>query len=175
MSKMHLPSPYRLASSGLPSTARDPGRGWSALTPGGADSGDACFASGWERFLLDSILSFAADTNLSMVETDGPYAGYSCSNASHAGHGGEGNSVALQSRAMARIYEALQSAGIYVNAPDSWFAAGISKMGIGYAEATFRLPDVDLISLIQRQVIYDATYYAVPAMAWSQLPMSTCE
>lgn len=32
---------------------------------------------------------------------------------------------------------------------------------------------MDLISLIQRQVIYDATYYTAPSMAWSQLPMET--
>lgn len=42
--------------------------------------------------------------------------------------------------------------GIYVNAPDSWFPFGISKMGIGYNEGTFRLSDIDLINLIQRQV-----------------------
>lgn len=45
--------------------------------------------------------------------------------------------------------------------------------GIGYNEGTFRLSDVDLISLIQRQVIYDATYYTQPSRAWSQIPQGT--
>lgn len=153
--------------------SRDPGNGWSALTPDGSDSGNACFASGWEAYLGHAFFAFANATGLTMLETDGPYAGYSCSNASHAGHAGDANAVAVQSRAMASMYARLQSAGIYLNAPDSYFTAGISKMGIGYNEGTFRLPDVDLISLIQRQVIYDATFYTIPSAAWSQLPMAT--
>jgi hypothetical protein len=152
---------------------RSPGRGWDALAQDGSDSGDACFASGWETYLLQAFLSFINSTGLTMVETDGPYAGYGCANSTHTGHHGWGDSVQIQSRSMAATYEALQSRGVYVNAPDSWFLSGISKMGIGYNEGTFRLADVDLISLIQRQVIFDATAYTVPAMAWSQLPMAT--
>lgn len=99
-------------------------------------SGNACFCSstdsnctgsGWGGTFLHAALTFANATGLSMLETDGPYAGYSCSNESHAGHSGAANSVALQSRAMASTYSALQSAGLYTNAPDSWFAFGISK------------------------------------------------
>lgn len=105
-----------------------------------------------------------------LQETDGPYAGYGCNNASHAGHSGETNSVAMQSRAQGALYAAMQSAGLYINAPDSWFSWGISKMGIGYNEGTFRLSDPELITLVQRQVIYDATVYTVSSMAWSQAP-----
>lgn len=152
---------------------RDPGNGWSTLNPDGSDSGDACFASGWEEYLSNAFFSFANSTGITVVETDGPYAGYSCSNASHAGHSGESNSVAIQTRNMADLYSALQSKGYYINAPDSYFPFGISKQGIGYNEGTFRLADVDVISLIQRQVVYDATYYTYPSMAWSQIPMQT--
>jgi hypothetical protein len=101
-------------------------------------SGDACFcsgttpdctASGWGGYFLNAVLSFSAQTNLTMLETDGPYAGYPCFNDSHAGHahGNAANAIALQSRSMATIYAAVQSAGIYVNAPDSWFPFGINK------------------------------------------------
>jgi len=152
---------------------RDPGRGWEALNADGSNSGDACFGSGWYDFLLDSILTFREAANLTMIESDGPYAGYSCSNLSHTGHAGQVNSVSMQSRAMGQFYSILQSNGIYINAPDSWFMFGISKMGIGYNEGTFRLSDVDIINLVQRQVIYDATYYTLPSFAWSQIPMQT--
>lgn len=152
---------------------RDPGHGWEALNPDGTNSGDACFGSGWYDYLLDSVLTFKNVANLTMVETDGPYAGYGCSNLSHTGHNGQVNSVALQSRAMGEFYSKLQSNGVYINAPDSWFMFGISKMGIGYNEGTFRLSDVDIINLVQRQVIYDATYYTLPSFAWSQIPMGT--
>ena len=81
--------------------------------------------------LLRLRLAFAAATNMSVVETDGPYAGYACHNASHAHHSGPSNSVQLQSRSMARIYTALRNAGLHVNAPDRWFTAGINKMGLG--------------------------------------------
>ena len=150
---------------------RDPGRGWSALSPGGGDSGDACFVSPWADFLQDHVLNFAKVTGLSNFESDGPYAGYSCSNASH-GHT-EANSIQLQSRRMAQFYRALRNAGVHINAPDSWFTAGINKMGVGYNEGTSRLPRREG-SLIIRQVIYDATYYTLPSAAWSFLPLSGC-
>jgi len=110
---------------------RDPGRGWAALDGAGHDSGNACFASGWFEFFTGAALSFANATGVAVYETDGPYAGYPCSNASHS-HGAT-NSVQLQSRNMAATYTAMRNAGIHVNAPDSWFAHGINKMGIGYS------------------------------------------
>jgi len=119
---------------------RDPGRGWAALDSGGHNTGNACFASGWEDFFQQAVLTFSAATGASVLESDGPYAGYACSNASHAHHSGAPNSVQIQSRRMARVYTALRNAGIHVNAPDSWFTAGINKMGIGYNEGTSRLP-----------------------------------
>ena len=32
---------------------------------------------------------------------------------------------------MASFYKALRNANYHINAPDSWFTAGINKMGIG--------------------------------------------
>lgn len=88
---------------------RDPGRGWAALDAAGHDTGNACMSSGWGDWLQGQMLAFGAATGLSNVETDGPYAGYACSNASH-GHT-EANSVQLQSRKMAQLYTALRNAG----------------------------------------------------------------
>jgi hypothetical protein len=117
---------------------RDPGRGWAALDAAGGNTGNACFGSGWEDYFQATVLAFAAATNATAIETDGPYAGYACHNASHAHHSGAGNSVQVQSRNMARVYTAFRNAGMHVNAPDSWFTAGINKMGIGCVSARAR-------------------------------------
>merc|ERR1719419_2220692 len=46
----------------------------------------ACFASGWYNELLNKTLAFLEYTGMSMVETDGPYGGYTCSSNSHKHH-----------------------------------------------------------------------------------------
>ncbi len=165
-----LPSPPLAQLIGW---TRDPGRGWAALDASGQDTGNACFASGWEDFFTAAVLNFSAATGISVVETDGPYAGYACHNASHAHHQGASNSVQVQSRNMAAVYTALRNAGLYVNAPDSWFTAGISRMGVGYNEGTSRLPRTKSAP-IYRGVLYDATYYTLPSAAWSFLPLTGC-
>ena len=152
---------------------RDPGRGWAALDASGHDTGNACFASGWEDFFEAAVLFFSNATGASVIETDGPYAGYACHNESHAHHSGASNSVQLQSRNMARVYTAFRNANIHINAPDSWFTSGINRMGIGYNEGTSRLPR-HKSAPIYRGVIYDATYYTLPSAAWSFLPLTGC-
>jgi hypothetical protein len=74
---------------------------------------------------------------------------------------------------MARVYTALRNAGLHINAPDSWFTAGINKMGIGYNEGTSRLPRAKSAP-IYRGVVYDALYYTQPSAAWSFLPLTGC-
>ena len=51
-----------------------------------------------------------------MVETDGPYAGYTCSNASHVHHHGRGDSVYMQVRGQGNFYKALRNRGVFINA-----------------------------------------------------------
>ena len=46
----------------------------------------------------DRMLTFIDSTGLSMVETDGPYGGYTCSSSSHAHHTGYSDSVWQQNR-----------------------------------------------------------------------------
>ena len=46
----------------------------------------------------DRMLTFIDATGLSMVETDGPYGGYTCSSHSHAHHTGYSDSVWQQNR-----------------------------------------------------------------------------
>ena len=48
--------------------------------------GSACFASEWYDDLFGKFTSFIDRTNLSMVETDGPYGGYACHAEHHKHH-----------------------------------------------------------------------------------------
>jgi len=53
----------------------------------------ACWASSYADYMMERVDGMANLTGLSMIETDGPYAGYKCSNASHIHHHGEADSV----------------------------------------------------------------------------------
>jgi hypothetical protein len=56
-----------------------------------------------------------------VIETDGPYGGYSCSNSSHIHHHGEGDSVYMQVRGQGDFYKELRNKGFFINAPDDYF------------------------------------------------------
>lgn len=53
--------------------------GTDAIAADGHSAGEgACWASRWADFLADQVDFLANATGLSMIETDGPYAGYTC-------------------------------------------------------------------------------------------------
>lgn len=53
--------------------------GTEAIATDGHSAGEgACWASRWSDFLLDQVQFMRNATGLSMIETDGPYAGYTC-------------------------------------------------------------------------------------------------
>ena len=49
-------------------------------------------------------MDFVDSTGLSMVETDGPYSGYSCSSTNHSHHTGASDSVYYQQQLQVQIY-----------------------------------------------------------------------
>jgi hypothetical protein len=110
---------------------RDPGAinaSWSCVDPTtGKNTGNAFWGTGWSTWLQERILAFKDATGLSMVELDGPYAGYECASADPDGDPG---TVDAQFRNAARFFGALSSAGIFINAPDFWFAQGTHKEGV---------------------------------------------
>ena len=60
------------------------GKGFDTIDPAtGTPSGSTCFASGWNRELLEQFLRFIKATGLSMVELDGSYAGTPCGSKDH--------------------------------------------------------------------------------------------
>ena len=81
----------------------------------------ACLASGWYDRLRNLTLGFLDSTGLTMVETDGPYGGYSCSAPGHAHHAGQADSVFHQNRLQAELYKELRNRGVYINQPDTYY------------------------------------------------------
>ena len=85
-------------------------------------------------------------TNISVLETDGPYGGYPCSSEKHSHHEGAADSVYWQNKLVAKhemsprnemnfcrlqgqFYEMLTARRIYLNQPDNYFYHGGSKTG----------------------------------------------
>ncbi len=110
-------------------------------------------------------------TNISVLETDGPYGGYSCSSTSHPHHEGADDSVYWQNRRQAEFYERLAARKIYVNQPDNYFYHGGSKTGMGYNEEQYSLPRwLDLS--VSRQGMFDDTLHYIPTVGWMFLPIT---
>lgn len=68
-------------------------------------------------------------TNMSVLETDGPYGGYACSSKQHPHHENEEDSVYWQNKLQGDFFEKLQAKKIYINQPDTYFFHGGSKTG----------------------------------------------
>ena len=114
---------------------------WMAIDPVTNQSrGDVCFASGWYDYLLNRTLTFMDRTNLSMVETDGPYGGYSCSVTTHAHHHNNDDSIYRQNILQGEYFKTLRERSVYINQPDYYFYQGGSKTGMGYNEEQYSLP-----------------------------------
>jgi len=105
-----------------------------------------------------------------MVETDGPYAGYTCSNASHIHHHGEADSVYMQTKGQGDFYRELRNRGVFINAPDGWQFQGINKEGIGYNENQFSLPRAEQL-VITRTTLFQNTFLFPPTAGWSFVPL----
>ncbi len=72
------------------------------------------------------ILEYA---NLTAIETDGPYSGYTCSATNHSHHQGESDSVYYQNLLQGKFYNILREKGMYINQPDTYFFQGGNKAG----------------------------------------------
>ena len=97
---------------------------WMAIGGSGA-----CFASGWYDKLLKQLLMFFKKTGMTMIETDGPYGGYTCNSSEHSHHTGYEDSVYWQQKLQGQFYSILQENSIYTNQPDRYFYQGGSKTG----------------------------------------------
>jgi hypothetical protein len=129
---------------------------WMAIDPStGKPRDSACFASGWYDYLLNRTLTFMDRTNLIMLETDGPYPGYSCASTNHSHHRDNGDSVYHQSILQGNYYRILRERSVYINQPDNYFYEGGSKTAMGYNENQYSLPrwmDISVSRLADRDI-----------------------
>jgi hypothetical protein len=100
---------------------------WLALTNETGPS--ACMASGWYDYLLSKVKRVVKIANLTAIETDGPYPGYTCSSLKHAHHKDKSDSTYQQSRLQAKFYLELHRLGMFINQPDDYFFFGANKAG----------------------------------------------
>ena len=66
---------------------------------------------------------------MTAVETDGPYAGYTCASTKHEHHKDVSDSIYHQSKLQAQLYLDLHKLGFYINSPDEYFFYGANKNG----------------------------------------------
>ena len=76
---------------------------------------------------ITQVLFILEYTNLTAVETDGPYGGYSCSATNHSHHQGESDSVYRQNLLQGQFFTILREKEMYINQPDNYFFQGGSK------------------------------------------------
>ncbi len=150
--------------------------------------GNACFASDWYDYLLNRTLTFMNRTNLSMLETDGPYGGYSCASTGHSHHRNNDDSVYQQNLLQGNYFRILRERSVYINQPDNYFYQGGSKTGMGYNEEQYSLPrwmDISVSRLegrvefrmhfhvyFCRQGMFDDTYQRIPTVGWMFVPLT---
>ena len=96
---------------------------WAAITK----RPSACMASSWYDHLLAKLTTNLQKLNLTAIETDGPYEGYSCASRNHKYHKDVSDSVYWQSKLQADFYLKLHQMGFYINQPDEYFFYGANK------------------------------------------------
>jgi len=143
---------------------------WVAVDVDGSLKFDACFASGWVDKLKGLVSNFINSTGLSMLETDGPYGGGTCSATNHSHHHGLEDSVYRQTQQQAEFYRHLRSLDVFVNQPDNYFFAGGQKAAMGYSEQQYSLPRWEDLT-VSRAGMYDDLYIHTPTQGWMFLPI----
>ena len=147
------------------------GTGYDEVSPAThAGTGSACMASKWQGILLDKVMHVLNATGMSMIETDGPYAGQPCAATDHDHYGVE-DSVETQWKGQTAFYSRLRSAGAFVHAPDGYlYEGGANKECGGYQEMQENLPRWQSLS-INRQIVHDETFTQTPTQAWQFAPL----
>lgn len=120
--------------------------------------------------LHDIIFNFINKTGISMLETDGPYGGQTCSSTNHTHHNNYNDSVFQQNCLQTQFYHELKRTNIFINSPDNYFFQGGEKIGMGYNELQYNLPRWEDLT-VSRQSMYDDTYYHIPTQGWMQVPL----
>jgi len=106
-----------------------------------------------------------------IFENDGPYPRDVCASTSHPGHEGLHDSQWKQINMQKELYRWFNEHGVYINAPDWYFLDGTHKIALGYREVNFSLSR-DQQKILNRQNIYDGTWFKTPSMGWGFVPLT---
>ncbi|MDR3715148.1 MAG: alpha-galactosidase [Puia sp.] len=130
-----------------------------------------CLGSRWGLAYLEKLKYFLSQANFDLLEQDGPYPGDVCASVNHPGHQGLDDSQWRQMELQKGLYRWCNAHGIYVNAPDWYYADGSNKAPLGYREVNFALSR-DQQKILNRQNIYDGLWERIPAMCWGFVPLT---
>lgn len=129
-----------------------------------------CVCSDWGKKYFDKLYKFYEYTGHDNFEHDGSYPGDICAATHHSGHKGLEDSRWNQFRVVRDFYRWCRGKGIFLNIPDWYFLNGGNKVGMGYRETNWSLPRKQQ-EIIERQNIYDGTYFKTPTMGWMHVPL----
>lgn len=130
-----------------------------------------CLGSRWGREYLDNIAAFARHAGIACFENDGSYPGDRCAATNHPHHRGLADSQWVMWKAITDQYKALRAEGVFLNIPDWYYLSGANKCGMGYRETNWSLPRAEQ-EIIERQNMYDGTWFKTQTMGWMFVPLS---
>ena len=130
-----------------------------------------CIGSEWGEAYFKKLYNFYDKTGFDNFEHDGSYPGDICVASHHPGHKGLADSRWNQFRVIRDFYRWSKSKGIYLNIPDWYFLNGGNKVAMGYRETNWSLPRAQQ-EIIERQNIYDGTWFKTPSMGWMHVPLT---
>jgi hypothetical protein len=130
-----------------------------------------CLCSLWGEEYFDKLYNFYEKTGFDNLEHDGSYPGDICASTEHPGHNGLDDSRWNQFTVIQDFYHWCKKKGIFLNVPDWYFLNGSNKTGMGYRETNWSLPRKEQ-EIIERQNIYDGTWFKTPSMGWMHVPLT---
>jgi hypothetical protein len=129
-----------------------------------------CICSNWGEEYFGKLYNFLEKTGFDNFEHDGSYPGDVCASTEHPGHKGLEDSRWNQFKVISDFYHWCRGKGIFLNIPDWYFLNGGNKVGMGYRETNWSLPRAQQ-EIIERQNIYDGTWFKTPSMGWMHVPL----
>ena len=130
-----------------------------------------CLGAKWGREYLAHLKDFIATTGLGALEHDGSYPGDKCAATNHPFHRGLDDSQWVMWKAITNLYQWCCANGVFLNVPDWYILNGAPKTFMGYRETNWSLPRA-YQEIIERQNIFDGTWFKTPSMGWMFVPLT---
>lgn len=130
-----------------------------------------CLGTAYSDRYFQVLWDFIDATGMDVIETDGPYHGYSCSATTHAYHRGRDDSYHVMWERQCRFFRGCLERGLYIHAPDFYYFNGSNRSSLGYRESSTYLPHWTKV-LVARRNLYDGTVQKTPSMGWMWDPIA---